>query len=478
MKSIHDEFVADMKQFALDWKDEHTAELLGLVTRADTRSDTFAQVSKIARESMLCSEFRQRVVTLRALILHHFNYIRYHHQGALSSDIFHNFTTFLCMDDALEALLNQIVVANNMPRIVVNRKAGRRLLETGRGDPSSAVFSQITQIFMETGATAFRNKVQPWHVKFVDEAGVDQGGLSVELFTETAVSIFHPTSKLVMPIPDDRYAERRLIFIPITDISHYDEQRMWAIGVFLGMVMRTGLYQDLPFAPLVWKFLAGAPLIAEDVLDCDHRMKRFFDDLMNGNVQTTWVTETWDGRSVVLPRRANVSVTREETAMYIGECIQFRIQALMPALRAMRRGFVENVGFERNKLMTGPVLSRLAQGQADLPVARLRAITTYTPSLANNQRLISFYWEAVERLTSQQRQLLLKFVTGVTRVPNSAASDFRIQIDLGETNHGDSRFPNSSVCYRRLVLPLYSSSQGCYEKLVHAVEICRTMENI
>ena len=381
------------------------------------------------------------------------------------------------MDDALEALLNQIVVANNMPRIVVNRKAGRRLLETGRGDPSSAVFSQITQIFMETGATAFRNKVQPWHVKFVDEAGVDQGGLSVELFTETAVSIFHPTSKLVMPIPDDLYAERRLIFIPITDISHYDEQRMWAIGVFLGMVMRTGLYQDLPFHPLVWKFLAGAPVIGEDVLACDQRMKRFFDDLTNGNVQTTWVTETWDGRSVVLPRRANVQVTPAEIQMYISECIHFRIQALMPALRAMRRGFVENIGFERNKLMTGPVLSRLAQGQADLPVARLQSITTYTQSLRNNQRLIGFYWEAVERMTTQQRQLLLKFITGVTRVPNSATgSDFHMVIDISDSN-GDRLLPSAAVCSKKLVLPAYSNSQVCYEKLVQAIENCVTMEN-
>jgi hypothetical protein len=47
----------------------------------------------------------------------------------------------------------------------------------------------------------------------------------------------------------------------------------WTLGVFLGIVVRCGLPQPLPFAPLVYKIMAGEKVEERDVLLIDDRLK-------------------------------------------------------------------------------------------------------------------------------------------------------------------------------------------------------------
>ena len=484
MSRIHDKFVADMEQFAVKWKETHTTELLNLFTRTDLQEPTFAKNEAIARASSLCSEFNATVVVLRALIIHHFNYIRYRHQDRLSQDLYENFTTFLCVDDALEAFVKAIAVAQGAPVVTVNRRAAQLLVAEKQTSSDASIIAQVAQIFKKHGPAAFRalpapRQLAPWKVSFVGEEAIDQGGPCRELVTETATSIFEPTSGVVMPIPDDRKHNQRLTFIPVPGINSVIEERLWAIGVFIGIVIRTGLYQDMPFDPLVWRFLAGASLDETDILRCDTELATFFDNLRARRVETNWVVENWEGERVVLPSRQDIPVSHEDVPIYIRECVRYRISELMPALQAMRRGFRENIGLVTHPLMSGPVLSRLTQGNPELTTAHLKAITRFD-NFDKDDPLIARYWRVVDRFTNEQRKLLLKFTTNLTRIPNSAIDpQFKVLVIRGQPSanqYGNQMLPVAATCFNKFILPPYQDDELCYRKILYAIQMCTTME--
>jgi hypothetical protein len=87
MGVIREEFTNDMKAFATRWTEQDTEELLRFIPRPAFADPVFRSVESIARASSLCQKFSLSVVLLRALILHHFNYIRIHHRNKVNPSL-------------------------------------------------------------------------------------------------------------------------------------------------------------------------------------------------------------------------------------------------------------------------------------------------------------------------------------------------------------------------------------------------------
>jgi hypothetical protein len=75
-------------------------------------------------------------------------------------------------------------------------------------------------------------------------------------------------------------------------------------------------------------------------------------------------------------------------------------------------------------------------------------------------------------------KLLLKFVFGLTRLPNATVNrEFHITIDRMNTARPDQTLPTAATCFQKLNLPEWSSDEICRAKLLYAVHSCQTMEN-
>jgi hypothetical protein len=477
ISSIHDRFVADMTHFALRWNESHTAELLDVIPTAAFRHESFARVAQIAQDSQLCSQFTKSVVLLRALLLHHFNFIRLLRHSEVPPALWQSFTGFVAAEEAAAALLDAVVSVavepKNVPFLAIDRRAAHGLIRDGSRETSRSIISQVSGSLRKIGAKAFRAKGnRPWRIRFVDEPAIDAGGPAHELITETAASIFEGSSGVVIQAPDSK------TFVPW---GGHGGIEFWGIGCFLGIVVRTGLSQDLPFCPFVWKYIAGERLGIADVVAVDPELGDVFKGLRDGTATTTWCIRNWDGRVHVLPRREEKAVGTDDIETYVNECVAFRIRAVTPFLKLIRKGFRENVGFKRHTLMTGAVLSRLAQGSATVSLEHLRAVTRVSerhfPS-GQNDEFIRRFWRIVERFSPEQRKLLLKFVTTLTRLPNSTIfSDFRIAIDAWSGRNPDEALPTASTCFTLLHLPRYTNDDVAFAKIAYAIQNCQLMEN-
>ena len=491
-RAFHAQFIEEMEEFAVKWSPHDTEKLVNILPRYALREPKFATVLSIAKGSSLCLKFSLNVVLLRAALIHHFNYIRYKKYDKVPKYLWDSLGSLVSIEDAADAITESIKCGkdDNFPTFQIDRRSAHRLIVDGHGSPSRSIISQLTRQFKKCGKSKLQCRARPWKIKFTGEQALDAGGPTRELMTEAAASIFEPTTQLTVLVPNGQRGEgpNSMTYIPYdkTGRRHDDYQ---TIGTFIGMILRTGLSQDLPFAPLVWKFMAKERIVLSDIVAIDEHfgdhIRRMREAANEPNFEThfmfTWSIEQWDGTPITLPGHIEGSIVKSnQIEQFITEAIQYRIRSILMPLKEMRKAFQANVSFKKHKLLTGTLLSRMAQGSSIISTEHLKSITVYSTEFPGGSQnpYVARYWRAVDRLNDEQKKLLLRFITTLTRVPNPVINpSFKLQIDKMVTKVPDQALPSASTCFNRLHLPTYSDDDIAYQKILYAIQFCQTMEN-
>ncbi|EAY22502.1 hypothetical protein TVAG_035250 [Trichomonas vaginalis G3] len=436
--------------------------------------------------------FPEDVVLLYTLLIHRFNYIWFNFKKIIPETFLNSFMDFLSVADTTKDFLQQVAVSNFIaqvaPDIKLDRRSAQFLVLNGEGDVRKSIIAQFTRQISKLSPSRLQLREKPWHVSFVGESAIDAGGPRKELFIELANSIFQPTSHLFIQSPNGRNhcGSFRDAYVPSTTLGKDSYDQYKAIGTFLGIIIRNGFPQDIPFAPFIWKHLAGELLQENDIMMVDEQVKTLFDRLrqskndldFTSRFQQKWTYISWTGEIVNLPSQHHTDyVTGESVEQFIDEFVQARINEISQYLDLIRSGFAINIGFETHPMMNATLIALLVQGSNVITTAQLRQITTFDGFNKSNEYVISNYWAAVDRMSNEQRSLLLKFVTTLTRFPNKELNPtFHIQIK--SSGGTEDRLPHAQTCFCRLHLPNYTTPDIAYNKISLAIEICTTMENM
>jgi len=486
VERIHDQFIDEMKMFTINWTEQMTDELVDMIPLDALMSQTFDRVESVVSGSSLAARVPKTVVLIWAMIIHHFNFIHLNHAKEVAPSIWANFSRLVSSEEAARRILELIVSDEDLPSITVNRHKAHDLIMDRRGSSRDSIIGQLTTIFRERSPAKFRTKDKPWRVSFVGEDAIDAGGPGRELLTEAASSIFEPTSGLFIPTPNGakHSGPNGELYVPF--MNDAQPEYYWSIGIVIGMIIRTGLNQDLPFAHFVWKYLAGEEIGIADFLCVDQALQDHITNMRSSSEDADfsskfrWTLEGWNGKVVVLPRhQPGEPVKPSEIDDYINECFEYRMSTIKQPLQQMQKGFRENTKLGENTMLTGTLLSKMAQGSSIITLEHLKAITKPIGFPGDNDNAtIKRFWRAVERFNDDQRRMFLKFTTTLTRLPNSIIKpNFKIQIDMLNVSNPDQSLPTASTCFNKLHLPQYTNDNACYEKLLYAIMYCQTMEN-
>lgn len=632
INKIKETFTYDMNMFAIEWSNDDTQVLLNAISSNAMKNKRFDAIKSIAEScTQLNNKFSPMVVKLRALFLHHFNYILSVESNQtdpstklkskrilrIPVEIKMKMKEWISNEEASKSLFDAIKCNESYREITINRFLSKKLVE-GNGRFCDSIIGQLAIQFNRFDPSLFRNKAKPWTVVFADEKAIDAGGPMRELMTEVAKSIFQPSSEIFCPVKEffvpfifknektsaqgdeqssnqtnenessmasvnqtARYSIRRSSNIgannniqrpvrllraarnrrssvathnhnnhntqnsteyarnnsnlysgglnmisPINksgeftyEFEHEMKMMMYrAVGQFIGIIVRTGFPQNLPFAPLVWKYIAEGRITREDVFQSDVAFASEIKTMLskpemyiNSPQVQLWETTQWDGKVVTLPQHVSQSqavlnnqtdtlvesninsamvlnstlgrsncLTPQSVAqvnIYVNECVQYRIDSILPILKEIRKGFTENVGFEFNPILSGPLLMHLANGSDIITVEQLKSLTVVLGFDADDdQQYIDRFWRVVERLTSSQRHLMLRFITTLTRIPITVQTQFEIKIDKYAEQSPDSVLPTASTCFNKLHWPCYSTDDIAYAKLCFAVENCHSLD--
>ena len=158
----------------------------------------------------------------------------------------------------------------------------------------------------------------------------------------------------------------------------------------------------------------------------------------------------------------------EQIDTFISNSIRKRIDLLTDKIYLIRNGFYENIGFSSPHYLTGRALSSLCQGSNMITVDELRERISYR--IGDYRK--TYFWECLALMSYKQRSLLLKFITGLTKLPKSDHNFKIIVSDRFETD----KLPEAATCFNTLFLPEYSSPEIAMKMIIIAIESCQTME--
>ena len=471
IQNIHQSFVNDMEMFAIKWTHNDTSILVNSIPMNELKDKKFSHISSLAENcTSLTAKYSDIVVKLRVLFVYHYNYIRNNFQNNIKTKKFKALKSWVSNEEASKAVVNSIACNNNYREIKINRFLANKLVTEGIGSSNNSIIGQLADQFKKyDNPELFRCKQTPWKVIFADERAVDAGGPMRELMTETSNSMFLPSSDLFVPLKEYYvpYSEGRL------KVSEYR-----AVGQFIAIIIRCGFPQDLPFAPFVWKYIAENNITRDDILDSDVDFKTEMKAIILNNQPVLWETTKWNGKLITLPQHHQQSLANpEELKIYVNECIQFRMDSILPMLSEIRIGFVSNIGFESHPLLSGSLLSFLAQGSNIITLEQFKAISINIGFyLEEDEQYYERFWRSVDRLTNDQKHHLLQFITTLRRIPIQKSLNFVIKIDKLASDKPDMTLPTSSTCTNTLFWPSYSSDEIAYQKLLYSIMNCQTLD--
>jgi hypothetical protein len=264
------------------------------------------------------------------------------------------------------------------------------------------------------------------------------------------------------------------------------------IGKLMGVAIRTKSFLELDLPSLVWKPLVGQGFDGSDLAAVDQMMdsamKALVDDhghLEKGVTAENFVDSyeikftypTSDEKVVeLIPGGANINVTWERRSEYVSLVREMRLKESLSQIQAIRAGLITVIPARFLSLLTWKELELEVCGSPDIDVELLKQHTSYTGCNALDAHILAF-WSVLTAFNHTERAQFLRFVWGRSRLPPASKFKNRFTIDSSARRSPDS-LPTSHTCSFVLELPRYPSVAIVRQKLLQAICLCSTIDNV
>ncbi|CAM9207238.1 unnamed protein product [Chrysoparadoxa australica] len=315
-------------------------------------------------------------------------------------------------------------------------------------------------------------------VQFVNEPGVDAGGLEREWFLLISGALFDPAAGLFTFLPNGTYMVN-----PASGIAnemHLDYFRF--TGRVLGKLIMEHSVAPYSLALPLLKHLLSVPITFSDLEFVDAQlynnlrwMKKHQVTESLGVVMSI-ATEHFGAQIVydLVPGGGDIHVTDANKDEYLKLRLKHvMLDSIKSQLWNLRLGFYEVVPWHIISVFDYQELEYLLAGIPQIDVADWKANTSYYGEYrwqGERHPVIQWFWDVVENeLTAEERARLLQFCTGSSRLPphgfkalQSNDGNFR-QFSIQSIRRRDTAWPRGSTCFNKLYLPVYTSRDELLE---------------
>lgn len=361
------------------------------------------------------------------------------------------------------------------------------------GESDATVFEQACAALEKSNPKYWLLPSRVWKVQFTGEGLDDVGGGYSESISEMCDELQSGKLNLLVDSPngrDDVGINRDcFIFSPEANAPE-DEEHFGFLGKIIGASIRTGEPIDLKLAPPMWKLLVGQSLAMGDIDEIDHDYIPGLEWWSGPNAPSDeesfavfdfpCTTQSASGKPItVLPNQPRI--TKQNRDAFLDKALHMRLHEFDFAAHAVRRGMAAVVPVPILTLFTGPELQRMVCGDAQIDISVLKSVTTYADGLSESADLIGWFWDVLESMSPDQRSHFIRFTWGRTRLPRNKeafkGANFQIQaLEKYGLDKADLALPEAYTCFFLLKLPRYSSKEILREKLVYAINFCKSID--
>ncbi|GLA19421.1 hypothetical protein AnigIFM62618_007092 [Aspergillus niger] len=414
------------------------------------------------------------------------------------------------------------VAQASMGRLIDGRPAVQDILSRHHANiRRESIFKDAFDEFYELGD----GLKEPIQITFIDkfnttEAGIDGGGVTKEFLTSVTSEAFKSTSDLNLFEENDQHLlypnpaaveQRRELLRQLGFVENTAEwnenvrdllRRYEFLGRIIGKCLYEGILVDVNFAPfflLKWALTGGTGSAQRetayranlnDLKDLDQglyqgllQLKNYPGDVEDFSLNFT-VTDTIplpDGGNRTTTRDlkshgSDIPVTNQNRLVYISYIARYRLQ-VQPALQtnAFLQGLGQIIQPSWLSMFNQTELQTLVSGDSgDIDVADLRRNTLYggVYTIGDDKEehpTVKLFWEVMEKMSNEERQKVLRFVTSTPRAPLLGFSHLNPRFSIRDSSEDQERLPSTSTCVNLLKLPRYTNANILREKLLYAV---------
>lgn len=356
-----------------------------------------------------------------------------------------------------------------------------------RNEPSDSTccFVQAFQQLRDKDSVIYRYSANGDHIfrlKFLNESGIDEGGVFREGMTRIAEDLFSPHFNLFILCPNGVHNVFSNMDKYVPNLKHTSDltSRMFEfIGKLIGMSLRAELCLPFELPSVIWKGLIYEETSKSDLMNIDALLVNYLDSIRNCdengvtdqneflsryNDQLSYVYVGSDGVERELVRGGgNIIVTYSNRKDYYEKVQDARLNEFNDQIEAMRRGLLEVVPTNILPLYTWQQFEVLVCGNPsfDLDVWKANTIIRDVPS-----KVVELFWKVVSSMTFKEQSGLVRFAWGRSRLPTKKT--FPTQMELCNAGHG-AVLPIAHTCFFQIELPEYETEERMRHGLLTAV---------
>ncbi|RLN20661.1 hypothetical protein BBJ28_00006090 [Nothophytophthora sp. Chile5] len=310
-------------------------------------------------------------------------------------------------------------------------------------------------------------------INFLDESGVDAGGVHREWFMLVNEMLASPTLRLFTCV---NKADQSFFLNPQSraEVGEDHLSYYFATGRLIGRALLEGGIWGFHLALPLLKMILGVPVTFTDLEFLDPEAYRNLqwlrdndgvDELGLDFSVTEQVNETEKVVVDLIPNGRDVAVTDANKLEYLDRRFRHTLfESVGDQLHAFLTGIYEVIPPELLLIFDPEEFDYLLCGSPEIDVADWQANTILSANL-ENASVTRWFWEIVSHMPNEYRRRLLLFATGSACVPLSGfrgltSYDGRLcPFNLKGVPYRTTQYISSHACFNRLDLPLYRSKR-------------------
>ncbi|KAI9097390.1 hypothetical protein DFS34DRAFT_621504 [Phlyctochytrium arcticum] len=308
-------------------------------------------------------------------------------------------------------------------------------------------------------------------IEFVNEDGVDAGGLTKEWFLLLVRDLFDPQYGM-FTFDDDSL----LCWFNPASFENTEEFRL--VGTIIGLAIHNSNILDVHFPPACYKKLLGYPCDLEDLKVLRPELGRGLQQLLDyehDDVETVFCRDfvaEYDAfgervRVPLIPNGEQIPVTKDNKIDFVNRFVDWALNSSVETqFAAFKAGFGYVCGGNALSLFKPAEIELMVCGGTELDIRDLEGVTEYE-GFTDSDHTIRDFWDVANAMSTEMKRKLLLFTTGTDRIPATGIQNMAFKIScLGEDSEN---LPTSHTCFNQLCLYRYATREKLERKLEKAI---------
>lgn len=363
------------------------------------------------------------------------------------------------------------------------------------------MFEDLVQAILDP--VVCRELSRGFAIKFVGEPGVDEGGLTREMFEIVAAEMADPSRGLFKVIhtedPATFTARSELSPDPTAMLTHHNKkvgavnvlrQLYLACGRITALALATGNLVEQYSAFFMKAVVREAGGTLDDLMQEDPALARTLQTLLDRPIEELGVEPTFSctleasvesGNTLVelVPGGSQIDVTDENKEEWVTKLVEYKlVTSVTEQADAFRQGMLDVLSeaalclFNADELkseLAGAGLDELDDSRFVKMLETWQKYTEYEGGYTADSKVVRWLWELIARKECRPGAVL-RFVTGQSKISVSGFEALRPRFCIVCAGPDENCLPSAATCLNLLRVPNYSSKEQLKQKLEYALE--------